>query len=1516
MQGTELTTTQNVSAIEGFRLSPQQRRLWQQQPTVDSPDRVQAQVRIEGELDVDRLTQSLKQVVERYEILRTTFRCLPGMSLPLQVIHPSTAQPLTIHDFSHEESIVQAEKLASLTQSLQQPLSLAQASLFQVHLVRHSPQHHTLLLALPSLCADAATLTHLLHELSQHYAGHPTTDQPMQYADLAEWQCDLLESKETEAGRFHWQTLRLSNYPIRQLPLEQASDDFQSAVRQASLEPQLARSLEALAKQLEVSVEAICLACWQILIWRLTGKLPSRLGYACNGRSRYTELTTAIGLLSRDVPLLLDLDSQSSFQSVVQQAQEAIASAHQWQEYFDWELLPAVDDRDCPISFAFEALPESISVHGLTFHLEHQVACLECSTVRLVCQHRVNELTAILQFNAARLTDSMVERLLESWLRLLTAGIDQPNQSIATLPLLTPQEEQFLLVERNATQVELPPYTSIHHWFEVQVDRTPQYAAVRFEEQCLTYAELNARANQLAVRLQQMGVKSETIVAILLDRSLEVIVAMLAILKAGGVYLPLDPGLPATRLAGMLADAQACVTITTQALAQQLLLPQQNTIYLDSEAHTIAQNPTHNIDSPTALNQLAYVLYTSGSTGQPKGVQIEQRSLLNYVQSILTELQLPEGANYAMVSSFAADLGNTAIFPALCSGGCLHIIAPSRTLDADALAVYCRQYPIDCLKIVPSHLTALLSSHDPGAILPRHCLVLGGEATSWTLIQTIRNYTTNCRILNHYGPTETTIGVLTQTVTLDNTPSTTTIPLGKPLANTQIYLLDDQLQPVPIGVPGEIHIGGFGVARGYLHRSDLTTERFIPNPFNQETGSRLYKSGDLARYLPDGTLEFLGRTDQQVKIRGFRVELDEIAAILQKHPAVRQAIARLQPSEQARLVAYVVPESGHTPTTRELREFLQQHLPDYMVPAAIVSLRAFPLTANGKVDRHALPAPDPRHSDGETDASPRTHAERILAEIWLQLLGLKQVSIYDNFFELGGDSILSIQVIAKANQAGLRLTPRQLFEHQSIVELAAVAEPTTSSKTEQGLVKGTVLLTPIQHRFFEHPPANLHHWNQSVLLRANRSIDSAFLEQALNQLMLHHDALRLRFEQDQNGWQAVHAEVATLPLTVIDASQQSPIEQQTTIATTAAQLQTSLHLTKGPLARAALIHCGNQSDRLLLVIHHLVVDGVSWRILLEDLQTAYEQLQRQETVSLSAKTASFQQWSQYLQTYAQSAGLQAEQAFWLKSSSSTRLPVDDANGKNTIAIAQTLSVSLNEAETRDLLQTVPQAYQTQINDVLLTALVQTLAPWMNDSTLQIDLEGHGREADDLDLSRTVGWFTSVFPICLTLPKIVSPGHALTTIKEQLRQVPNRGMGYGVLQYLSQDKVVRSQLQSLPTSDVIFNYLGQLDATLPETALFQLAAESHGASRDPQTTRRYLLELNSMVINGQLRVDWTYSPQIHQPSTIKTLADQFLTNLRSLITHCISPDAGGYTPSDFPHANLNQADLDQILSRLS
>jgi amino acid adenylation domain-containing protein/non-ribosomal peptide synthase protein (TIGR01720 family) len=1532
--------------MKGYRISSQQKRLWllQQESLAYC---AQCVILIEGDLHARSLKTALEKVIARHEILRTTFYRPHGMTFPFQVIADEGApswRELDLRGLHPDQQEPRLEEL--LQEEWDRPFDFEGGPLFRLSLLALSAYRHALLITLPSLCADTRTLENLTREIGHFYGAcfhdQPPLEEPLQYVDYAEWQRELSETQDADAanGREYWSRQNISSLPAVQLPFEGEPDsaaglgpDSFSQTPSLKMDADLVARLEAAARKSGTTTEVFLLACWQTLLWRLTGEPDILTSHVRDGR-RDSGLQEAFGVFTRSLPVKSHFAEDSSFSEILSQVNEAARNGYEWQDYLAWEDLPrdVTDGPGSPFGFEFAEWPGTNYAAGISFTIHKQRRVIQQFKLLLSCTLAGASLTVAAHYDPARYERGDVKRVARYFAALVQSAANDPDALAGELDLLGPDDRRRLLIEFNQTAAYYPRYWLIHQLFERQAARTPNRTAVVCAGRRLTYAGLNAQANRLARHLRQRGVGAGVRVGLCVDRSVEMIVGILAILKAGAAYVPLNPEYPRARLAAQLEEIGAPVALTQESLLEKLPEFAGEALCLDRDCGLWAEELESDLECETRPEDPVYVIYTSGSTGAPKGVVVRHRGLVNYTHYMCGRLKLAEAENadglqFATVSTITADLGNTCVYPSLVSGGCLHVMRYETATDGRMMASYVAEQPIDVLKIVPSHLNALLGSQPSGkSILPRKYLILGGEALARELVERIAAEGASCEVINHYGPTETTVGSLTGNVSEKRVMrwGAGTIPIGRPIANTEVYILDRHMKPTPIGVAGELYIGGAGLAEGYLNQPERTGERFVKHPYSDEAEARLYKTGDLARYLPDGQVEFLGRTDNQVKIRGYRVELEEIEVILGEHPSVRQAvvIAREEEAGRKRLVGYVVGKNGDVPSASELQSYVSERLPDYMAPSTIVTLESLPLTANGKVDRKALPAPDQARSEREYVA-PRTPTEELLANIWAQVLGVEKVGIHDNFFSaLGGDSILSIQIIARANQAGLRLVPRNIFEHQTVAKLAEMAGAVATIESEQDLVTGDAPLTPIQRWFFERNFTDPHHWNQALLFEARQALEPALLEMVTRRLLAHHDALRLRFVHEDSGWRQFNSDLeGPAPFTHLDVSSLCEAEQKTAIEAAAAALQASMNLSEGPLLRVAFFDSGKEKPgRLLIAIHHLAVDGVSWRILLEDLHTGYQQLSSGAEIRLPPKTASFKRWAERLEEYAQSDALRQETAYWLAESSrrARRLPVDFPGGANTVDSSATVTVSLSPAETRALLHQAPEAYRTQINEVLLTALAQGFARWTGVRSLLIDLEGHGREEiiEDIDLWRTVGWFTTHFPVLLELGTSADPGAILKVIKERLRAVPNRGIGYGVLRYLSREEEIVERLRAAPQPEVSFNYLGQFDQALPETSPFRPAGESIGPLQSPRGERSHPLYFSGSVAGGQLHLACVYSRNLYRRATIEELTGNIAEALRSIITHCQSAEAGGFTPSDFTLARLDERKLDRISSLLN
>jgi amino acid adenylation domain-containing protein len=1036
----------------GFPLSPQQEQLWLEQED-DPAYRASATVALEGRLDAASLRGALEKVVARHEILRTTFRRQLGLKLPFQVIREQLPPSWTEVDLSEQDEDAPAKLAALLEAERRRPFDFELGPLVRASLFGLGSERHVLSLSLPCLVADAAAVDNLIEEAIHIYAGTAgdLAEEPLQYADFAAWARDVLAPSDDDApavesaaaGRAFWRDRPA--FPVPSLPLEARSargGGFDEASVPINLDPGALAKLAALSAAYQPGDDALGLfAVFQVLVARLVGQPAITLHWLCDGRTQ-EEATGALGLYARALPIPVNLEDNPRFAGVLKQTARLLEDAIRWKDY-----LSAPSGSSPGVVFECREIFAAKQARGVTFSPVDASCHLGPFRAKLSVARASGAFRARLHYDRRFFRAEEIGRFALTFARLVESAAADGGAEVEVerLAILTDQDAR-ILASINQTEAPYPQTACLHDLFEEQVERTPDRPALAFGDLRLSYAELNARANQLAHLLRKRGVAADTRVGLCVERSAEMIVGLLGILKAGGAYVPLLPDHPRARLAHQLNEVEAPVLVTLEKHRENLPAFAGHVLCLDRDRALLDAEEKGNPERCTGPDNLAYVIYTSGSTGLPKGVGVCHRNLVNYTHALCSRLMLSsekEGQSFATVSTIAADLGNTCVFPALVSGGCLHVIGHELSMDGSLFSDYCAKNPIDVLKITPSHLHALLASGH--GVLPRRTLITGGEASTWELCQRIQA-AGRCLHINHYGPTETTIGSLTYGPVTEVDPAMAfarTVPIGRPLANTEIHIVDRHLAPVPVGAPGELLIGGAGLSRGYLRQPEQTAERFIPNPFSTDPTARLYRTGDRARLLPDGNVEFLGRIDHQVKIRGFRVELAEIEGVLRKDKAIRQAVVVVWEGAagDGQLVAYVESANKPAPRAEELRAFLQKELPEYMIPAMFIRLDALPLTPNGKVDRKALPAPDQARSLESSFLAPRNPIEEQLAGIWVDVLRVERVGVNDNFFELGGHSLLATQVISRVLQAfNLKLTLTSFFDGPTVGAMANALE--------------------------------------------------------------------------------------------------------------------------------------------------------------------------------------------------------------------------------------------------------------------------------------------------------------------------------------------------------------------------------------------------------------------------------------------------------------------------------------------
>jgi amino acid adenylation domain-containing protein len=998
--------------IPAFKLAPQQERLFKHDAL--TPVSVYASL-VEAARDDAEIRAAVEGFASAHEILRTTFVHQAGLAVPRQAVHERLSPEWEVRELSDASAVAGA-----IREEAARPFDVEHGPTFRALLLKVPDAPRVLVLSTPAACLDRASLLLLHRGLAQ-----PLADDPLQYADYAEWRAEFLSGDDADAeqGRRSWSDAAAAPAASPVILFGSAVEAPEAVERvPVSFDANEIEALQRAASDSRASEAIFLEAAWHTLLHRVSGEPEIEVAGEETGRAQQ-ELEEAIGAYAQPVAIRTRFEEDTSFAEILDQVRRARAAVTRWQDYASAQDLAAATERN-QVGFGYLAGVPSEVIEIATTPLP----------VAVGLSFRAGDagLRGELVFDPSAYTRRDAEEVATRFKLLLASATADPALAVSRLAIAAPDERAELLERAGAAPIERSS-APIHHLFEERAGAAPDLPAVTGETETLSYRELNAAANRLAHHLRELGVGRDVPVGLCMDRSPATIAALLGILKAGGAYLPLNFEHPAARLAHQLEEAGATVLVTQEPLLDRLPAFAGTTVCVDRDADAIAARPAENPVRVNEIDDLVYVMYTSGSTGLPKGVAVSHANLANYTADIVERLEVEEGPHFAVVSALSTDLGNTALFPALVAGGCIHLLGPQAAMDADVLAAYAAEHPFDVMKITPSHLTALLAGDGAAAVLPRRWLVLGGEALSWELVERIRALDVGCRILNHYGPTETTVGSCVLEVPGSGTgPS---VPIGRPIANTRAYVLDRELEPVPAGVPGELCIGGAGVARGYVNRPDETAERFVIAPF----GDRVYRTGDRARLLRDGTIEFQGRLDQQVKIRGFRVEPGEIEAALLRHPAVRQAAVTVRDTAlgDAQLVAYVV--ATPAPAVDELQAFLGESLPDYMVPSAFASLDALPFTPSGKIDRLALPDPASLQAKRDADyVAPRDALEEEIAAIWADLLAVERVGVFDDFFALGGHSLLATQMIIRIRRTHGDIQLHALLRAPTVAALADV----------------------------------------------------------------------------------------------------------------------------------------------------------------------------------------------------------------------------------------------------------------------------------------------------------------------------------------------------------------------------------------------------------------------------------------------------------------------------------------------
>ncbi|MGZ0139066.1 amino acid adenylation domain-containing protein [Bacillus velezensis] len=1418
---------------------------------------------VTGNLDLEKIQQAIDRLIQRHESLRTSFVMTEGETL--QVIADEV-----FYQVEYEETNSYSD--ADMEQFVR-PFDIGTAPLMRFKVVKERNRNkYILLFDMHHIISDHQTLNLLIEDFSRLYNGEELQPLELQYKDYSEW----MRARNLESQRDYWKEVFKEEAPVLDLVTDYPRPKTQS-YKGAQVSVQLSKEqkvgIENINKQNGTTDYMTLLAVFMIELHKYSRQQDIVVGTPISGRV-HQDTETIAGMFVNTLAMRGYPRGEKTFLEFLSEIKELALNAYENQEYPFEELVEEVEvRRDLSRNPLFDVMFTMQNDEDI--HLAMGEAQVDMLGIHFIDAKFDLDLQATaheegyaldLVYCSDLFTETSAQVILEHFKVLLDRVIANPDMKLSELHMVSEVEQQRILTVFNNTHTEHTEYAQHHtavERFEKHAEQTPEKTVIEYETGVLRYGEVNRKANALAWELISLGVQPNDRVAIMTTLEAETIIGILGVLKSGAAYVPIDPATPKERIEHILNDAAPKVILTREK-TMETEVP-----FISMNLEDLGEKET-NPACAVEKSDIAYVIYTSGTTGKPKGVAVTRGNLDHYLSYADQEYQ-KEACTTVLMTSLSFDLSVTSLFLPLISGGSLLLKGGD---TEERLRAALKDNRVTFLKLTPSHLKMLETYADGVDVANLETLIVGGEEfTTDTAWKTQKLLGESVKIHNEYGPTETTVGCCDYVYSSEKDKGLS-VGIGHPIANMQLYILNE-MELCGVGVPGELCIAGDGVAKGYLNQPELTAEKFIDNPYGE---GKLYRSGDLARWLPNGEMEYLGRIDEQVKIRGYRIELYEIESVLRNQPGISDvAVVALEVGGDKSICAYLIPTNQEQQLDMsEIKNDLRDKLPEYMLPGFMMQIDALPLTPNGKLDAKALP--ELNALVGQEYMPPRTKTEKVITDIFEEILGISPVGIEDSFFELGGDSIKAIKAVSKLREKGYKLsfaalmyqqTPRKIGENIQMGEVNQVYE--------QGEINGESPLTPIQLEFFNKNHVVPNHYNQALMLRSDEPFDIPSLKTAITEIIKHHDALRNVYDGQRQITLSTE-ESKLYDWYEKDYTKVQDVSKEIEYASD--KLQASIDLATGPLVKVGLFH-SDSGDHLLICVHHLVIDGVSWRILLEDLFSGYRQIQETGKITLPMKTASYKEWANALTQYAKSEVLSDEIAYWKNIS-------DKSNSTETFKSTQTASgqyknkvVKVDSETTKKLLLEAGKTYKTEINDLLLASLTIAVKEWRNSKYLTIEMEGHGRETIDREIAidRTVGWFTSVYPIILETKDTVE--ESILEAKQTLKQVPNHGIGYGILRYLGE----HSGLEM--SAAITFNYLGELDNEIDRIEGISMSGMPLGRSMSEKNSSGMGLSLNGAVLNGQLEFDIIYDTGLYTDEDAQTLVLAYERAIKDVVETCLT-----------------------------
>ncbi|MGE7623526.1 amino acid adenylation domain-containing protein [Viridibacillus sp. NPDC096237] len=1483
-----------------FNLTHPQKRIWYTEKihTNSAIHNIGGCLQMKGKINMELLEQAIHAVIENNEGMRLRFS--ERLGEPYQYVSEYRRSKIDFIDFSIcDQPLIACEDWVQET--FRKAFQLENSDLYYIAIYKIAENECGLLFNVHHIISDGWSTNLLQKQVCDLYINlledkQAESVEKYSYIEYIKKEKEYFQSERFLKNKDFWNSKfnDLSEYF-----LYKSISNTESRRKSFKLDYQMSLEIRRFIQEHRSSLNTFFIAVMMIYYYKVLDQEDIVLGTPVLNRTDKMDKNT-IGMYTSTVPVRMKVNPKLTIKEMLKEVLRELKHCLVHQKYpydlliSDLELNKKGYDSLFKVCVNYYNTQYIKEVGGVPAEVKEYNGGNQSNSMQLVVNEwQEDYINLSFDYKISDYREEEITNMYAHIQNIVNQFLGNEDMIIEDVQLYSEKEFHEKIYAANATKISYPDNKTIHQLFEEQVEKSPDQVALLSDGKTLTYRELNERANQLASFLKEQGVTKEKIVAIKANHSLELVVAILAVLKAGGAYLPIEPNYPIERINFMLQDSEAVILLTDDELHHDLEF--QGAVFDLHQEHIYTGNKT-NVDCDQTSKDLAYIIYTSGSTGKPKGVMIEHRNLVHYIWWA-KKTYVKEQEVFALYSSISFDLTVTSIFTPLISGNQIAIYYD----DGKEFILHkiLRENKATIVKLTPAHLMLIKDMDNHHSSVKR--MIVGGDNLKVAVArEVVESFNGDLEIYNEYGPTEATVGCMIYKYDVDKDRDGS-VPIGVAIDNTQIYLLDKNLKPIATGLQGELYISGDGLARGYLNQAELTSERFIQNPFIPDM--KMYKTGDIAKYLSDGNITYIGRSDHQVKIRGYRIELGEIEKHLLEHPFIHNIYVTDRENRTGDKLLYAYYVSEHAFGSLELKNWLSKYVPAYMVPNIFIRLDEIPLTINGKVNMALLPVED---DSDKTTTNASSIQEIELVNVMQEILGISEISMSDNFYQLGGDSIKAIQIASKLKNVDIDINVKDILSKESIEEIAA----TMSVRTErtivnQGVCEGVIQKTPIIEWFFAQKFKEMNHFNQSILLSCKNNVDKKHIQTAVEKLIEHHDIIRMTYDQNTGGlYYRNDFSADAHKIDYFDLSHLSSKDQYRKITELGYQVKASLDLSTGPLFKAVIFNLGEAGQILLFTAHHLVVDGVSWRILIEDFSTIIQQLHDEKEAVLPLKTNSFADWSIELHEYSNQI-LQTEIDYWKELlTKDAYFPAECDLGEDDITSASVVQVELDEQLLHEFTQKINEIYGLTLHEGLIIALLLTIQQETDQVEIMIELEGHGREMihEEIDVSRTVGWFTSMYPAYFTIQN-EGMDNRIKHLKEQLRNIPNKGFHYGILQYLKKEFTSETQ------KGVRFNYLGNFDNSL-NSDVFQLSPIDCGVNIGYDNHLTAMLDITAMIVNQNFRMEITYSQNKYHSETMQRFLNNYMETIKEIVKFCADKNEKEFTPSDF-NLDLSQDDLDSL-----